>query len=154
MEAAPQLQMTKRKNQLMTTRRHFIVVIGIAVLALAADVSSAAPPTVEIIAMGHPPVQSALRPLREWLARQGGRLRVVEVDAEGPQGEKRLAAIGLTGHVPIVILIDGKRQYRRKDGSTVSFVNFPAVKESPPGIRGDWLIEDVQAALTERMNMP
>ena len=138
----------------MTTRRRFIVATGTALLALAADVSSAVPPTVEIIAMGHPPVQSALRPLREWLAGQGGKLRVVEIDAEGPQGEKRFAAIGLAGHVPIVILIDGKSQYRRKNGSTVSFVNFPAVKESPPDIRGDWLTEDVQAALTERMNKP
>jgi hypothetical protein len=31
-------------------------------------------------------------------------------------------------------------------------VNFPAVKESPPGIRGDWQIADVQALLTERIS--
>ena len=123
-------------------------------LMLAAKPALAATPTVEIVAMAHPPVVAALKPLRDWLVRQDGKLRAIELNAESPAGSKRLAAIGLTGHVPMAILIDGKPNHRRKDGVTVSFVNFPAVKESPPGIRGDWLIEDVQAAITERINTP
>lgn len=139
----------------MTTRRHFIISIAAAMLSIASGLSRAAQPSIEIVAMApHPPVQSALKPLREWLAKQGGKLQVAEIDAESPQGVKRLASIGLAGHVPIAILIDGKQQYRRKDGSMVTFVNFPAVKESPPGARGDWQIADVQAVLTESMNKP
>ncbi len=53
----------------MTTRRHFISSLSIATLGLASGLSWAAGPTVEIIAMPHPPVQDALKPLREWLAR-------------------------------------------------------------------------------------
>lgn len=132
----------------ITTRRNFL---AIALLALAPALSWAAPPTIEIIAMAHPPVQSALKPLREWLAGQADKVRVVEIDAESPPGEKRLEAIGLKGHVPIAILIDGKTRFQRKDGSAVNFINFPNVKESPAGIRGDWLTEDVQAALVERL---
>ena len=137
----------------MKTRRRFIFSLIAGMLGPAIDASwAAAAPTVEIIAMAHPPVMSALKPLRDWLAQQGGKLKVVEIDAESPQGEKRLAAVGLDGHVPILILIDGKYQHRRQDGSAVSFVNFPAVKESPPGIRGDWQIADVQALLTDRIS--
>lgn len=136
----------------MNSRRHFLASIVAGLLMLAAGPILAAQPTVEIVAMAHPPVVAALKPLRDWLVRQDGKLRVIELDVESPAGIKRLAAIGLTGHVPIAILIDGKPRYQRKDGATVSFVNFPAVRESPPGIRGDWLIEDVQAAITERMN--
>lgn len=138
----------------MTTRKHFLLAILAAMLSIAGGVSQAAPPSIEIVAMAHPPVRGALKPLREWLAKQSGKLQVAEIDAESPQGVKRLASIGLAGHVPIAILIDGKQQYRRKDGSVATFVNFPAVKESPPGIRGDWQIADVQEALTERMNKP
>jgi len=101
--------------------------------------------------MAHPPVQSALKPLREWLSGQAGKVRVVEIDAESSTGVKRLETIGLKGHVPIAILIDGKTQFQRKDGSAVNFINFPNVKESPAGIRGDWLTEDVQAAVVERL---
>jgi len=135
----------------MSSRQKLIATFAIALIGLIPALSQAAPPTVEIIAMAHPPVQSALKPLREWLAGQAGKVRVVEIDAESSTGEKRLETIGLKGHVPIAILIDGKAGFQRKNGSAVNFINFPAVKESPAGIRGDWLTEDVQAAVVERL---
>jgi ABC-type glycerol-3-phosphate transport system substrate-binding protein len=135
----------------MKSRRHFLAALAATALALAAGHALAAPPKVEIIAMSHPPVQSALKPLREWLAAQGTKLKVVEIDVESPQGEKRLAAVGLSGHVPIVILIDGKYGHRPKDGVTHEFVYFPAIASAPPGVRGSWTTADVQAVLRERM---
>lgn len=134
---------------MMNARRYFVV--AAAALALCAGNALAAPPTVEIVAMAHPPVQAALKPLRDWLAGQGSKFRVVEIDAESPQGEKRLDSVGLKGHIPITILIDGQYRHQRKDRSKVDFVNFPAVKSSPPGIRGDWVTADVQAVLADRM---
>jgi hypothetical protein len=102
---------------------------------------------VEVIAFGHPPVQSALRPLRDWLARQGSKLRVAETDMESPEVARRLQAVGLQGHVPIVILIDGQYRHRRADGSTVEFVNIPAGPGTPSGVKGSWSTADVEAAL-------
>jgi hypothetical protein len=125
--------------------------VAAGVLALATGTTWAAPLTVEIVAMAHPPVQAALKPLRDWLARQGGKLQVIELDAESPAGEKRLQSVGLTGHAPILILIDGTYGFQRKDGSKVGFVNFPAVASSPPGIRGNWVTADVEPVLTARM---
>jgi hypothetical protein len=111
--------------------------------------AAAAPavPTVEIIAMAHPPVQQALKPLRDGLAAQGSRVRVVEIDAESPQGEARLAAIGLKGHIPILVLIDGKYRFQRGDGSTIELRNFPAAASNPMGLNGTWRADDVQAIL-------
>jgi hypothetical protein len=37
---------------------------------------------VEIVAFAHPPLQAALKPLREWLSSQGTWVRVVEIDME------------------------------------------------------------------------
>jgi len=111
----------------------------------------AAPPTVEILAMPHPPVKMALAELRGWLAQQGAKLKVVETDVESPAGEKKLAAIGLSGHIPVVILIDGQYRIKRKDGSPLDLVNFPAIEGAPPGVRGTWTSADVQAVLKERM---
>ena len=101
--------------------------------------------------MAHPPVQSALKPLRDWLAQQGDKLRVVEIDAESAEGEQRLQAAGLKGHIPIVILIDGKYRYQRQDGSMTEFVNFPAAAGNPTGFSGTWVAEDVEAVLSGRM---
>jgi len=135
----------------MNMRRNLLAALAASAVTLAAGSALAAPPTVEILAMAHPPVKMALAPLRNWLAAQGGKLKVVEVDVESPQGEKRLAAAGLDGHIPIVILIDGQYRQKRKDGTAMEFVNFPAIEGAPPGVRGKWTTADVQAVLGERM---
>jgi hypothetical protein len=135
----------------MNARRNLLAALAISGLGLTTSHALAAPPTVEILAMPHPPVKMALAPLREWLSAQGTKLKVVETDVESPQGEKRLAAVGLNGHIPIVILIDGNYRQQRKDGSVLELVNFPAIAGAPPGVRGSWTTADVQSVLTQRM---
>ena len=135
----------------MNARRNFLAALAIATFSLAGGRVLAAPPTVEIFAMSHPPVKMALAPLREWLAAQGPKLKLVETDIESPQGEKRLAAVGLSGHIPILILIDGRHVFPRKEGGKVAFVNFPNIPGTPPGARGEWTTADVQVALTGRI---
>jgi hypothetical protein len=135
-------------NTLTHTRRQWLVTA--AALILSAGAAQAAPPVVEIVAFAHPPVQSALKPLRDWLAKQGGRLKVVEFDMETPEGEKRLQAVGVKGHVPIVVLIDGQYRHKRADGSTVEFVSFPAGPGTMPGIKSAWSSADVENVLKSR----
>jgi hypothetical protein len=130
-------------------RRYFLAAMAAALLT--AGPALAAPPTVEIVAMAHPPVVAALKPLRAWLAEQGEKLNVVEVDAESVSGVKRLEAVGLRGHVPVVILIDGRYRHSLKDGRAVALINFPDVEGAPPGVRGKWTTADVRALLQARM---
>ncbi len=118
-------------------------------LAIGAAPTWAAQPMVEIIAFAHPPVISALKPLREWLAAQGGKLKVVEVDMETPEGERRLKSLGITRHVPVVVLVDGQYKHTRKDGSTVEFVSFPSGPGTPAGVKGGWSAEDVKAVIQQ-----
>jgi len=131
-------------------RRNLLTASFIAVTALSTGMAWAAQPVVEIIAFAHPPVQSALKPLRDWLASQGQKIRVTEIDMESPEAEKRLAAIGLKGHIPIVVLVDGKYKHTRQDGSAVEFVSFPSGPGTPAGVKGGWSADDVQALLKTR----
>jgi hypothetical protein len=131
----------------LTPGRWLATFACLAASLLLAPAAHAAQPVVEIIAFAHPPVQSALKPLREWLAAQGGRLKVVEIDMESPAGEKRLQAVGVKGHVPVVVLIDGQHLHRRADGSSVDLVSFPAGPGTPPGVKGSWSAADVEALL-------
>ena len=135
-------------NTLTHSRRQWLVTA--AALILSAGAAQAAPPVVEIVAFAHPPVQSALKPLRDWLAKQGGKLKVVEIDMETPEGEKRLQAVGVKGHVPIVVLIDGQYRHKRADGSTVEFVSFPAGPGTMPGTKIAWSSADVESVLKTR----
>jgi hypothetical protein len=135
----------------MKGRRQFLLAIATVAIGFQAGMALASPPTVEIIAMPHPPVMMALQPLRDWLASQGGKLHVKEIDSESPEGMKRLQVAGLSGHVPVLILIDGQHSFKRKDGSQVAFVNFPNAPDTPSGARGNWVTSDVQAILAERL---
>lgn len=111
----------------------------------------AASTVVEIVAMPHPPVKAALSELREWMAAHGKKLTVKEIDSESADGIQRMKAVGLSGHIPVLILIDGQYRLKRKDGSTVEFVNFPNAPNTPAGARGNWTTADVQAALAEKI---
>jgi hypothetical protein len=121
--------------------------LGAASIALFASHAIAAQPTVEVIAMGHWPVQNALKPVRDVLAKYAGKIRVVDLDAESADGEKRLKAVGLKGHIPIALLIDGNKSFKLPDGKTIEFVNFPAAAGNPMGLNGAWTVADLEAAL-------
>jgi hypothetical protein len=125
-------------------RRTLIHIPFAAALLMSMGAAWAAPPIVEIIAFAHPPVLSALKPLRDWLANQGKQVRVLEIDMETPAGEKRAAAVGVTGHVPILILVDGKFVFSRKDGTAVELKSFPAATN----MEGSWTIEDAKAVIS------
>lgn len=88
-------------------------------------------------------MQSALKPLRDWLRSQGKLVRVVEIDMETPAGEKPATAVCVSGHVPILILIDGKYAFSRKDGSAFELKSFPAAAN----MKGSWTIDDAKAAI-------
>lgn len=136
----------------MNGRRNFLAIALCSALTFGAGQSSAAPPlTVEILAMPHPPVRAALQPLRDWLAKQGSRIQVREVDIESPEGVRRMQAARLSGHVPVLIMINGQHNFRRQDGSQVAFVNFPNTPDTPAGARGEWTTTDVQSVMTGLM---
>jgi len=124
-------------------RRTLVSSAFAAALLLSMGAAWAAQPVVEIIAFAHPPVQSALKPLRDWLSSQGKHARVVEIDMDTPAGEKRAAAVGVTGHVPILILVDGKYAFNRKDGAAIELKSFPATQN----MKGSWTIDDAKAAI-------
>ena len=132
----------------MVTRREFVTyLVASASIALLAGPTSAAEPTVEIIALPHSPVQTALKPVRDFLGSLGARVKVVELDAESAAGEKRIAAVGLKGHVPILLLVNGTDQFKRPDGTAVVFKDFPAGAGNPLGLNGSWAVADFEAAV-------
>ena len=129
----------------MITRR--TALIAAAGLMIGGRAAFAAQPVIEVLAMAHSPVQSALKPVRELLAKYTARLRVSEIDIESADGVKRLKAVGLKGHIPIVLLIDGAKSFKRADGKSVDFVNFPVAAGNPMNLNGTWSVADFEAAL-------
>ena len=134
----------------MHTRRKFIAALlaSAAVALMAASFkASAAAPTIEIIALPHAPVQTALKPVRDFLAGLDGKVNVIELDADSRAGKKRIDALGLKGHIPILLLINGSDQFKRPDGEAVRFKDFPAGPGQKLGTNGLWSVADFKAAV-------
>ena len=133
----------------MPTRRDVLSLsVSAAVLIMTKGFDAyAAQPTIEIIALSHYPVRDALKPVRDFLATLDGQVKVVELDAEGEAGEKRIKAVGLKGHVPMVLLINGSDKFKRADGTQVEFKDFPAKADNPLGLNGSWSVADFEAAV-------
>lgn len=132
-----------------TNRRTWLTTVLATGLLSAVGHAQTAPVTLEIIAFAHPPVQAALKPLRDWLPTQGNRIKVVEIDMESSEAQQRLKSLGLTGHLPIVLVINGQYRHKRANGSTVEFVSFPAIPKAAGGeANKGWTVDDVKATLT------
>jgi len=134
----------------MVARRSILAALtAIAAIALSAEplAAGAAQPTIEIIALPHSPVQSALKPVRDFLVTLGARVKIVELDAGSPAGEKRIGSVGLRGHVPILLLINGSDRFKRADGTPVEFKDFPATANNPLGLNGSWSVADFESAV-------
>ena len=131
----------------MATRRDVIGLAAAAALALLSGPAQAAQPTIEIVALTHYPVRDALKPVRDFLGGLAARVKVVELDAGSAAGEKRIKDVGLKGHVPIVLLIDGSDKFKRPDGTAVEFKDFPAGAGNPLGLNGTWSVADFEAAV-------
>jgi hypothetical protein len=133
----------------MATRRDIISLTASAAVLFLAKASEAygAEPTIEIVAPPHWPVRNALKPVHDFLRTLGARVKVVELDAESADGEKRIKAAGLKGHVPIVLLVNGSDKFKRADGTAVEFKDFPAGAGNPLGLNGSWSVADFEAAV-------
>ena len=133
----------------MATRRDILALGASSAILLLTKLHDAfgAQPTVEIIALPHYPVQNALKPVRDFLNKLGGQVKVVELDSESPAGEKRIKAAGEKGHVPILLLVNGSDKFKRPDGAAVVFKDFPAGAGNPLGLNGSWSVADFEAAV-------
>ncbi|GAB2715907.1 hypothetical protein [Streptomyces bullii] len=95
---------------------------------------------VDVIYLNHPPVQPVLKDIDQVLAGYKEKVSVTRHDADTSEGKEFADEHGLTGHVAIAVLIDGK----------VSFKGFPAGEAPVKSAEGDWEIEDLDAALRQR----
>jgi hypothetical protein len=135
----------------MKLRNNLVAALAAAIFLLSAQIAHAGQPIVEVISLPHWPVQDALKPIDEVLAKFGDKILVIKLNADEEDGKKRLKSVGQKGHIPALILIDGMYRYTRPDGTRVEFINFPGGTNSPMGIDGSWTPEDVEAAVRGRL---
>lgn len=140
-----------KNGHLKPNRRQVLAACIGALTGLMASPVFAGQPIIEIIAFAHPPVDTALKPTRQWLSQQGAKLRVIEINMESADAQARLKTLGLKGHLPIVIVIDGQYRYTKRDGGEIEFVGFPRGPGTPDGVKSNWATADLEFAVKSRL---
>ncbi|MBC6445950.1 hypothetical protein [Actinokineospora xionganensis] len=107
-------------------------------------------PRVEIIALDHRPMRPIVAEIDALLDPVRDRVAVHRYDAESDDGKKLAEANGLTGHVAILVLINGKPDVTLGE-RTVRFTGFPRGKAPMKSAEGDWTMEDLRAALDQEL---
>jgi hypothetical protein len=102
--------------------------------------------SVDVIALNHPPLQPVLTELDQILAPYGDRIHVTHYDFDTPDGANFASKMGLSGHIPLVIFIDGKDTFTL-DGRKVTFESFPQGEGTGIVADGAWTMADVDAVL-------
>lgn len=136
----------------MITRRTLLATLAGAALLQSTSLAFAQSPLeVNIVALGHWPVQKALDPARALLKTYGDKIAVQEFDAEADDGLALIEGAGQKGHVPLIILINGAYQFSRADGSPVTFLSFPSGEANPLGAAGSWSMDDLKYVLDSQL---
>ena len=105
---------------------------------------------VVVLALNHPPVRTVMSDVDGALAEFGTRVKVRHLGFESKEGADFADDKGLTGHVPIAIFVDGSSK-ATVNGRAVSFVGFPKGRGPMPAAEGDWTLEELRSALSQRV---
>jgi hypothetical protein len=117
----------------------------------AAPVGTPLPPgtvSVDIIALNHPPLRPVLAEVDQLLAAYGARVHVTHYDFDTPEGASFATKMGLNGHIPMVIFINGKDTFTL-NGRKVTFESFPQGQGTGMVADGAWTTADLDTVLKQ-----
>jgi len=111
------------------------------------SVFSGEPVQIEVLYMNHGPVRPTLRELEKLFTGYGDKIAVHRYEFFSEEGKRFKAEKGITGHVPLVLWIDGKSTLK-VNGTQVGFRGFPT-GSGPASFQGKWDLEILKKALDQ-----
>ncbi len=103
------------------------------------------PVQVDVLYMNHAPLRPTLEDLRATFAAYGERVAVAWHDVDTDEGAKFKAAKRISGHVPLVVWVNGSHRHR-VDGREVAFTGFPT-GAGPELFQGRWTVAELRKVL-------
>jgi hypothetical protein len=102
---------------------------------------------IEVLYMNHGPLMDTLDKMKDVFSAYGDRISVSWHDFESKEGEDFKAKKGISGHVPLVIWIDGD-EVVKVGQRQIKFVGFPT-GAGPAFFQGKWTIDDLKTAIDQ-----
>ena len=123
-------------------------VVGLCLLAMVGPVQAGASDMVkiDILFMNHGPLRPTIRNLQELFGHYQGKVNIVWYDEDQKEGKAFEKDKGIQGHVPLLLLINGKKEFM-VEGKTIVFEGFPSGSGPFKEVEGNWSITDLQRLL-------
>ena len=100
---------------------------------------------IDVLYMNHGPLAPTLEELRSVTSHYGKRVAVAWHDSETDEGRRFMAEKKLTGHIPLVIWVNGSPR-QQVAGREVNFTGFPT-GSGPAPFQGKWSMADLRQVL-------
>lgn len=137
---------------MISTRQSIRMLMTLAVALLLAGCAGAAPSpalgqvNVDIVFLNHPPVRDVLSQVDAVLAAYNGKVIVARYDFDTPEGATFAEQKGLSGHIPLVIFVNGSQSFD-VSGHQVTFESFPQGEGTGVVPDGAWTMADLDSVL-------
>ena len=105
---------------------------------------------VEVIALNHAPIRSAVEEVEALAAEYGEKVGYTRYDFDTDVGVAFAEKYGIDGHTPFAIYINGEDEFEI-DGVATKFYSFP--QDSGTGIvaSGTWTMDDLRTVLDQEL---
>ncbi len=123
----------------------FLFSLALALLFLGESSQAATPIKVDVLYMNHGPLMETLNKMKGVFSGYGDKITVSWHDFDTEEGEKFMARMGISQHVPMIIWIDGKPKWTI-GVKLITFAGFPT-GSGPASFQGKWTLEDLKSAL-------
>jgi hypothetical protein len=108
---------------------------------------AAKPVKVDVLFMNHGPLMSTVSKMKSIFSGYGNELSISWYDFDTKEGEQFMGKMGLKGHIPLIIWIDGTPK-RTVGAKEITFAGFPT-GSGPPMFRGKWTMDELKTALDQ-----
>lgn len=105
---------------------------------------------VEVVYLNHPPVRPIIDEINKVLASYGDKVNVSRYDFDTPEGEAFAKKMGITGHTPLAIFIEGSETFDL-GGRKVKFESFPQGGGTGMVPDGAWSMTDLDSVLKAKV---
>ncbi len=103
----------------------------------------------DILYMNHGPMRPTIDKIKKLVANYKGGLQVSWYDFDQPQGKAFMKKQKLTGHIPLLLILDGQSDFT-VDGREVLLQGFPTGAGPFKQVEGNWSLDDLQVILEQK----
>jgi len=129
-----------------TYRQYFSLFLSLLILLTFSQMTYAATTQVDILFMNHGPMRPTVAKIKTLMVEYGDKVQADWYDVDLQAGKAFLKKQKITGHIPMLIQIDGKSEFEI-DGRSISLKGFPTGASPFKRVEGNWSLDDLKILL-------